>query len=213
MPSRTFVAGQIGGYHGREAFAQQHLQGVTRQGQFEQDGLVLEEIEAVAGHPGPRLEVDQAEPLAQLDVVQRLEIERRQGRLAAEQLEVGLVVDADRGVGVRDIGDRAMDRLLLDGDGVQFRLDFGGPSAEVASLGLQRFAFRLVLGLADGFREFVRLAIELFDLGLQGLPPAVEGDEAINVGLGAAMAAILLDEFGVFDDEFAIEHGSLWKNS
>ena len=74
------------------------------------------------------------------------------------------------------------------------------------ALGLQRFAFRLVLGLADGFREFVRLAIELFDLGLQGFPPAVEGDEAINVGLDAAAAAILLDEFGVFDDEFAIEH-------
>ena len=86
------------------------------------------------------------------------------------------------------------------------RLDFGRPGADIAALGLERLSLGLVLGLADGLGEFVGLAIEFFDLGLEVFSPAVEGDEAIDVGLGATAAAVFLDEFGVFDDEFAIEH-------
>ena len=32
-------------------------------------------------------------------------------------------------------------------------------------------------------------------------------DEAVDVDFHAAVGAVLRDEFGVFDDEFAIEHG------
>ena len=33
-------------------------------------------------------------------------------------------------------------------------------------------------------------------------------DEAIDIGRGVAVLAVVLDEFDVIDDEFAVEHGS-----
>ncbi len=71
---------------------------------------------------------------------------------------------------------------------------------------LQRVALGGVLRLADRLGQFVRLAVELLDLGLQRLSLAVQGHESIDVGLRAAAAAIFLHQFRVVDDEFAIEH-------
>ena len=45
------------------------------QREVQQDQVVLEEVEAVPRHPGRRLEIDEAELLGNLDVVQRLEAE------------------------------------------------------------------------------------------------------------------------------------------
>ena len=100
----------------------QHVERVALQGQLQQHGVVLQEIEAVPGHVAPRLEIQQVELLAQLHVIERLEIELRQRRLAAEQLQVRLVVRADRGVGMREVGDRAVDGVQLGGERVELGL-------------------------------------------------------------------------------------------
>ena len=78
MPSRISLRARSGVVMGVKPSAMQHVQGVALQGQFQQHGLVLEEVEAVPGHAGAALEVDQVELLAELDVVQRLEVELRQ---------------------------------------------------------------------------------------------------------------------------------------
>ena len=86
------------------------------------------------GHAGPALEIDQVKPLAQFDVIQRLEIEHRQRRLAAEEFQIGLIVRAQRGVGMREVGNRALNRLLLGSDAIELLLDLAGPLAEAAAL-------------------------------------------------------------------------------
>ena len=75
---------------------------------------------------------------------------------------------------------------------------------------LQRLALGRLLGLADRLGQFVRLPVELFDLDLQRLSLAFQGHEPIDVGLHAAPAAILLHQFRVVDDEFAIKHDARW---
>ena len=77
---QNFVAGQIGRDRRREAFADQQVDGIALQRQFEQHGVVLEKVKAVAGDFRARFEIDQIEPLGQFDVIERLEVERRQRR-------------------------------------------------------------------------------------------------------------------------------------
>ena len=72
---QDLVAGQVGRDRRREALLHQHVERVALQGQFQQHGLVLEEVEAVAGDLGAAFEVDQIELLGQLDVIERLEVE------------------------------------------------------------------------------------------------------------------------------------------
>ncbi len=203
------VAGQVGRGHRRKALAHQHVDRVALQGQLQQHGLVLEEVEAVPGHAGPGLEIHQIEFLGQLHVVQRLEIELRQRRLAAKQLQVRLVVHADRRVGVRHVGNLPVDRVQLGGHLRRVPLCSGlGLLAKLPALFLAGLAFGRVLGLADRLGDLVRLAIELLDLDLAGaLRSRFELDKAVHVNLDAAVDAVLFHQFGVFDDESAVEHG------
>ncbi len=159
------------------------------------------------GDAGPAFEVDQIEFFRQLDVIQRLEIELRQRRLAAEELQVRLVVHADRGGGVREIGNRPHDRVRFGHDLVELLLDLGGLVADAAAFLLQRLAL-LRRGLADRAGRLVGLAIGLVQLRLQRPPLGFERDEAIDIGRGVAVLAVEFDEFDVIDDEFAVEHGS-----
>ncbi len=96
MPASTSFRARSGVVMRRKTLAHQHVDRVSLQRQLQQHGVVLEEVEAVPGHVGARLEIHQIELFGQLHVVQRLEVELRQRRLAAEQLQVRLVVHADR---------------------------------------------------------------------------------------------------------------------
>ena len=86
MPSSTSLRARSGVVTGVKPSRISMLDGVLLQGQFQQHGLVFEEVKAVAGHVGAAFEIDQIELFGQFDVIQRLEIELRQRRLAAEQL-------------------------------------------------------------------------------------------------------------------------------
>ena len=72
--------------------------------QVEQHGVVLEEVEAGPADLAAGLEVDQVEVLAELDVVLGLEVERA-GRADLAELSAVVLGQADRGVGVGQVGD------------------------------------------------------------------------------------------------------------
>ncbi len=93
----------------------QHVERVAFQGQFQQHGVVLEEIESVAGDLGPPLEIEQSELFAQFDVIERLEIELGRCVLAAADFQVGRVVGAARRVGMRQVGNRLQDSVRFGG--------------------------------------------------------------------------------------------------
>ncbi len=183
------------------------------QGELEQHGLVLEEIEAVAGHLGAGFEVDQVEPLGQLDVVERFEVEL--GRLvrAAADFQVRLVVGPQRRVGVRHVGDRSQDGVRLGGQAVELELGLRRFFAQGAAFGLAGFALGGVLGLADRLADFVGAAIELVDLGLHPLAFGFQRDEPAHVGRRAAALAVELHQVGMFHDESAVEHGATSSSS
>ena len=164
MPCRTSLRARSGVIVGVKPSLHQHVERVALQGQFQQHGVVLEEVEAVAGDAGPALEVDQVELLGQLDVVQRLEIELRQRRLAAEQFQVRLVVDADGRGGVREIGNRPQDRLRLGGDLVELSAECRAASSRMRRPSSFRASRCSGRGLADRPGRLVGLAIGLVDL-------------------------------------------------
>ena len=90
--------------------------------------------------------------------------------------------------------------VVLGLGGVLLLAEAGGPLPCVASRSAASLALPIDLG------DLVGLAVQLLDL-VQLLPPSrFELDEPIDVALDAAVRAVLFDEVGVFDDEFAVEH-------
>ena len=59
MPSQNFVARHVGRDRRREAFADQFVDGVLLQRQFQQHGVVLQKVKAVAGDFRAAVEIDQ----------------------------------------------------------------------------------------------------------------------------------------------------------
>ena len=137
-------------------------------------------------------EIDQVEFFGQFHVIERFEVEFRQGSFAAEQFQVRFVVHAHGRLGMGHVGDRAVDLIQFDGDGVDFGLDGLVFFPQPASFFLACFALGGVFGLADGFRDLVRQAVEVFDLGLQLFSFFFERDEAIHVDVYAAVLQFCL---------------------
>ena len=103
-PLQDTIAGQVGRDDGREARVDQFSQGELLERQVEQDGVVLEEVEAGPADLAAGLEVDQVEVLAQLDVVLGLEVEDA-GRADLADLAALVLGQADGGVGMGQVGD------------------------------------------------------------------------------------------------------------
>ncbi len=108
---------------------------------------------------------------------------------------------------MREVGDVALDRVQFGGDGVEFRLQGLGLFPKLPPLLLPRFPLGGVFSLADRLGDLVRVAIALLDFDLFGFALRFELYEAVHVNFHAAVCAVLLDEFGVFENESAIEHG------
>ena len=168
MPSRTSLRARSGVVIGVKPSRHQHVDGVALQGQLQQHGLVLEEVEAVAGHAGAGLEIHQVELLGQF----------ARGPAAGSRTSAAASCrgtvrgstcrprrSARRGAtgwesagGARPARRRVASSSRLHG----LRL-----LAELAAFFLAGLALGRVLGLADRLRDLVRLAIELLDLDLQ----------------------------------------------
>ena len=103
-PLEDLVAGQVGRDDGREAVADELLDGELLERQVQEHGIVLEEVEAGPADLAARLEVDQVEVLAQRDVVLGLEVEGA-GRADLADLAALVLGLADGGVRVGQVGD------------------------------------------------------------------------------------------------------------
>ena len=75
MPCKISLRARSGVIVGVKPSRDQQIDGIALQRQFEQHGVVLEKIKAVPGDFRPAFEIDQVELLAQLHVIERLEVE------------------------------------------------------------------------------------------------------------------------------------------
>ena len=176
MPSRIRSWARSGVTSGREAVADQFVDGELLQRQIEEHGLVLQEVEAVPRGACPALQVDQVELFAQLDVVARRKIEPRRSLSAAAHFEVGRIVHADRRVGVRQIRDQGLDGQHLRLQAIVLGLGDVLLFAQTPPLFLPPFAFGRLFGLADGLGDFVGVPVEFLHFLQLLAPAALQGD-------------------------------------
>ena len=94
------------------------------EGQVQQDGVVLEEVESGSADLAGGLEIDQVEILAQLDVVFGLEVERARSAGFADLAAVFLGA-AQRCVGMRQVGDSPQPQVQLALEAAQLFLFVG----------------------------------------------------------------------------------------
>ena len=165
----------------------------------------------MSGDLGSAFEIHQAEPFTQPDVVQGLE--REHGRIVqpVADFQVGFIAHSDRRFGMRQVGDRAQNRVGIRHDLVQVRLRRARFFPQRAAFGFACFAFGWVLGLADRFADLVGLPIQLVDFHLCRPAPSFERDELPHVGRRAAPLTVQFHLVGMFDDKSAIEHSTLFR--
>ena len=147
-----FDAGQVRRDDRREAVREKRVHGVLHQGQFEQDRLVLEEVELLPRHAAPASKSARSSDSAQRDMVFGREVEGA-ARPSANDLVV-IAGGADRGVGVGHVGQvSSAAEIVLDS--VQLLLDGGDVLAQRFALGNQLLARVRIPGLAGRLRDFV----------------------------------------------------------
>ena len=81
------VPRQIGGGHDREPLPLEQVDAVPRQRQLEEHAVVGEKVEAVPCHLRPGIEIEELETRAEVDMVEGLERELRERRLATPELD------------------------------------------------------------------------------------------------------------------------------
>ena len=168
-PRKHFVPGQVGRGEEREAVGPQFLQRELHEAQLQQHGLVLEEVEAVAGDPGAGLEVDEVEPLHQLDVVEGLEIERWLFAPRADDA-IGVVARPHGGFRMRHVGDFHRELAELDFECFERRLVLRDELPQLLAPLDERLPFSLSDDFGDLGRDFFLLVAVLVPLHDQLAP-------------------------------------------
>ena len=177
---------------------------------LEPRALAQEDGEARARELDAAREVEDAEPFAQGDVVQRLEVEGRHLAHVAH-VAVGGAVGAGGDVLVGHVGDAQhglaegllglADLRVLGGDGVAHRAHLGLHGLDVLA-GLD--------ARADGFGDLVALGLERVGLGDQGPAPGVERQHVVHErGVHPPAPQTLAHLVGPLTNPLDIEHGSL----
>ena len=182
--------GEVGRHDGREALFDEHVDGEALERELEQRGLVLQVVELLARDACRALEVDEIPLVAQGEVVERREVERR--RLALD--EHGEVVFAASGTSamheVRHRAERGLEaglrfaQALLDGGELVLE---GAPACHV------RFAFGVVHLALAGLLVLVALPVGLVLLGDERVHLLMQGDQRIEIDRDAPLAAALGD--------------------
>ena len=206
------VAGEVGRGHHGEALAHEDLNDVPLQREFKEHPVASEEVEAVPRHAGARLEVEEFQAAADLDVIEWLELKRPRRMLSAADLH-GSVFAPHRGVWVREVGHGAENRIGLGHDLGRLRLERGDLLAEPAALGLLSLPLGCVGRFADRLAHLGGGGVEPINVGLELPPQFVEGGELRDVGRRAAGPAVGVDEIDVVGDETAVEHGRLRREA
>ena len=208
---------QVGCDDGCKSGADQFPDRELLEGQVQEHRVVLEEVEARAGHLAAGLEVDQVEGLAELDVVLDREVEGARGADLAELAAV-VLGQADRGVGVGQVGDppEPLADLVVHHPELLFLVAPPSPLSRLpSSISSARRAGSFSLPVAWAI-SFCRRRTSSTRRGA-ALPLPFEGDDPVDVlehvGRHIPVAAVLLDRLGVGDDVFEIEHESSFEIS
>ena len=208
MPCRISLRARSGVIVGVKPSRHQHVERVALQGQFQQHGVVLRESRSRGRRPWrpPRNRSGRASRPARRGR-SGLKSNLGGGVLAAADLEVRLVVDADRRVGMRQVGNRAQDRVGLGRRSRPARLAprwsaraASRPSALRASrsAGSLALPIDLLTSLAWRFSSSTSACLALRWLS-----------SATNRATSACEPRrwqFCRHQVGVFDDESAIEH-------
>ena len=158
------------------------------------------------------LEVDQVEGLAELDVVLGLEVEGA-GRADLAELAALVLGQADRGVGVGQVGD-APEPLAAARPRAAGAAPPPRPTSALSrlpsSISAARFAgsFSLPVAWATSFCRR-RTSSTAWSSPLRSPSSATtRSTSSSDVGRHVPVAAVLLDRLGVGDDVFQIEHAN-----
>src|SRR5262245_7354107 len=101
-PLQYLVAGEIRRYDGRESLLANDVHCILDECQLEQHGLVFEKVKARACNCPTAFHVDQAQPLAKFEMIERFEVEPAWAAPAAT-FSVSVLAGRYRRVGVRHI--------------------------------------------------------------------------------------------------------------
>ena len=194
------VLRQVGGDRRDKTLLDEFVHGELFERQFQQNGFVLQEIEARARDARSPFKVDEIELFREFDVIEGFEPfgPLRQRGLAVRDDRVFRVVVSDGTVRVRHIRNGAL-------NGVEFRFDFlenllnaGELLANETSFFLLGFALFRRLAFADRFGDDVRFLVERFDFALLFTTGVFKLDETINVRDDVAIFAVEFNGFDVF---------------
>ena len=159
----------------------------------------------MAGDAGAAFEIDEVVLLGERDVILDGEAEGADVGFAATELFAG-VFAADGGIGVREVGHRVEDERRF---GCKSLHVFGNlllHFAKAAAFVFAGITLGVIFRFADRLADFICQTRELFRLGVQLAALGFEVDEAGDVGFYAAVVAVALNEFGIFEDEALIKH-------
>ena len=208
-PLQDIITGQVGRDDGSEPGVDQFSQRELLQCQIEQNGVVLEEIESGPADLAGRLEIDQIQALAQLDVVFDLEIEHA-WRADLAQLVARILGQTDRRIRMGHIGDPPQRLRHLGLETAQLIFFLGHRGLQALALVDERGPLFWIALAARCLRHLVLTAAGDFDFTEYRATLELERDHTIdveqNIGRRVAITAILLHDLGIGDDEFQIEH-------
>ena len=161
----------------------------------------------MAGHPAAGFKIEEPEGFTEVDMVFGGKAEGRQRGCPPPDFDC-IVFAAPGGVRVAEIGNGPQDLIRLGEDLGLLRLEGSPFFPQPPALGLECFPF-LGCRLADRFADPAGLLVQPVDVGLQLPPQQVEFGKPAHVGVSPTSATVFGDEFDVFSDKAAIEHGSL----
>jgi hypothetical protein len=107
---------------------------------------------------------------------------------------------------VRHIRHRVVDHRCLSGQPFHVFFNLLLKLAKSAALIFSRFAFRVILRLADRLADLIGKPREFFDLGLQLPPLRLQIYKPRNIDLHATPIAVLLNGLCILKNKSFIEH-------
>ena len=205
-----------------EALVDHKVAGVGKHCLVQPGDVAQQVVEAAAGHPSRRVQINAVKPLHDVGMIGHLEIGGL-GIAEALHLHIAAVIGADGDAFVDDLRDHQHD-LVESGLGL---LLLGLQCAHAVGVGLDGGVIGVDLGLNGGLLRLVGALLQLAEQGAVGLGQlvalglqcfavsdglaalGVQGDGLVHQGqLGVLelLADVFLDDIGIFPDKFDIKH-------
>jgi hypothetical protein len=181
----------------------QSLERELLQGEFQQDRIAFQKVETGAGDSRTGFEIDQIKSLAQLHVIERLEIESWNRRLAAVQLSAGIFPAMGR-LRVRQVGHQFEQRIDFCVQSVMLLLRSIFAGSQCAPLGDSLLALCVINRTTDRLADFIGLPIEVFCFQQQRAALAFQRHKPIDIDRDMTPRTVFFDYRWVLQHESPI---------